>query len=150
MLENYLNIQFSNLAGRERILSLNNGFICRDGHIINLIINTRENYSILNLKFLDNLEKLGLTINGLKIIKGLESKKSLNSITIINSKLEEIGGADSLVNLKSLHIFGVKKSDIKGLNELKNLESLWILGSLSKIPQIDNLKNLIKLDLAQK
>lgn len=118
-------------------------------------LHPRLNHVDVKSGYVVNLELSGLKVKRISNIRGIETLKKLESLSIWNSNIEKI---DSLVNfpcLKKLSFgsyqydAGNKISQIQGLESLRNLEQLnFSFNNISEIRNLDNLPKLRKLYLS--
>ena len=96
-----------------------------------------------------NHEILGVRINKISEIMGLNSITELESLDISGHEITEIEGLDHLINLRKLVLAGNKITEIRGLDNLTKLEVLTLIGNdITEIKGLDNLTNLKRLNLA--
>lgn len=104
--------------------------------------------SLKEIKFQEDnqnlVERLILTHNKIKDLKGIEKFSNLKELNLSNNQIETINGIESLIRLRKLNLAYNHISKIEPLSGLKKLKELFL--SNNQIREIPNLKGLIKLN----
>ena len=118
--------------------------------VIKLILNTKgvETKNLKLIGELTSLETLGLLNNKIEIIQDLNSLVNLQNLDLRFNQITKIEGLENLINLEWLDLEFNQITKIEGLDTLANLQTLNLsYNQITEIGGIKKLTNLRKLDL---
>ena len=99
-------------------------------------------------KYAKNIEKLEITHNNLKSIKGIKDFNNLKKLNLSENQIETIEELKFLPQLEDLDLSNNKITDINSLIHLKELKRLILHNNnISNVPNFRKLKHIEYLDL---